>query len=383
MNRALVERIAEALLYEGYVLYPYRPSSVKNRKRWTPGALYPLAWGASDPTSFQAQCLVRGDGATVVAAELRFLRLVERTEPGGVWQEAERQDVAAPARRLGELDSCETAFQLDEHDSLEGTTRRRREALAGALELSVEALEPGLYRVTTRATNRSALAPGADRSAAFLRALVSAHAVISVSGGELVSLLEPEGALRAHVASCANAGVFPVLVGEPGARDAMLASPILLYDYPEVAPESPGNFFDSTEIDELLTLRILTLTEEEKLNMRAVDERARSLLERTEALADEDRLELHGTLRTPPVPGITVGTRVRLRPGARADIMDLALAGCEATVASVETDLEGRVHVAVTVDDDPGKDLGADRQVGHRFFFGLDEVEPLDARGKA
>ncbi len=71
------------------------------------------------------------------------------------------------------------------------------------------------------------------------------------------------------------------------------------------------------------------------------------------------------------------GDRVRLCPNRRADIMDLVLAGKTATIESIEQDYEGRVYLAVTVEDDPGKDLGALRQVGHRFFFQLDEVEPL------
>jgi hypothetical protein len=74
---------------------------------------------------------------------------------------------------------------------------------------------------------------------------------------------------------------------------------------------------------------------------------------------------------------IRQGDRVRLHPRGRADIMDLALAGMSATVEAIEQDFEGRVYLAVTVDDDPGKDLGALRQPGHRFFFQPEEVEPL------
>jgi hydrogenase maturation protease len=77
----------------------------------------------------------------------------------------------------------------------------------------------------------------------------------------------------------------------------MLSSPIILYDYPRVAPESPGDFFDGTEIDEMLTLRIMTLTDEEKVAMAAVDDRASALLARTEALARERLFALHGTVR--------------------------------------------------------------------------------------
>ena len=77
----------------------------------------------------------------------------------------------------------------------------------------------------------------------------------------------------------------------------MLSSPIILYDYPQIAPESPGDLFDGAEIDEILTLRILTMTDEEKREMRKTDERARKMLERTESLPMEHLMKLHGTLR--------------------------------------------------------------------------------------
>jgi hydrogenase maturation protease len=71
------------------------------------------------------------------------------------------------------------------------------------------------------------------------------------------------------------------------------------------------------------------------------------------------------------------GSRVRLRPRGGADIFDLALVGRAATVERVEEDMEGGLHLVVALDDDPGRDLGARNQLGHRFFLGLDEVEPL------
>jgi hydrogenase maturation protease len=88
-----------------------------------------------------------------------------------------------------------------------------------------------------------------------------------------------------------------VLVGEPGQRDTPLASPIILYDYPQIAPESAGDLFDGTEIDEILSLRILTLTDEEKQEIRESDERARQILERTESMPAEQFMKLHGAVR--------------------------------------------------------------------------------------
>jgi hypothetical protein len=159
----------------------------------------------------------------------------------------------------------------------------------------------------------------------------------------------------------------------------MLSSPIILYDYPQIAPESPGNLFDSTEIDEILSLRILTLTDEEKREMAGASEQARALLERTESLSPADWGRLHGALRRPRngTTELKPGDRVRLKPQRRADIMDVVLKNKVAIVEAIERDFEDRLHVAVTILDDPGRDFGLERMPGHRFFFAQDEVELL------
>jgi hypothetical protein len=176
----------------------------------------------------------------------------------------------------------------------------------------------------------------------------------------------------------------------------MLSSPIILYDYPQIAPESAGDLFDGTEIDEILTLRVQALSDTEKIEMRRVDEQARKILERAENLRPEQFLKMHGTLRevrktndeffnpaqrrnSATVNGVTLkaGDRVRIRPKRRADVMDIALEGKIAIIEAVEEDVDKNVHFAVVVEDDPGRDIGLMRHVGHRFFYAADEVEPL------
>jgi hydrogenase maturation protease len=271
----------------------------------------------------------------------------------------------------------------------------------GRVDVRCEALPGELFRLAVAIENHAELDDPRDREAALLRTFVSTHTLLGVREGEFVSLLEPPEAARGAAAGCRNVGTWPVLVGKAGARDAMLSSPIILYDYPAIAEQSPGDLFDSTEIDEILSLRILTLTDEEKRQMREAHPRARALLERTEALTPEQLMALHGTLRSlAPRPddgppwgdgqpakdaralsggGVDLlpGGRVRLRPRPGGDVFDLLLAGKTATIGSIEQDYEGRVFLSLTVDDDPGQDLGAQGKPGHRFFFRPEEVEPL------
>jgi hydrogenase maturation protease len=345
MTRALVDRIVETVLYEGYVLYPYRPC-VKNRQRWTFGGLYPEAYckahDSGDAPGSQTECLVQGGPETTLDVTVRFLHLTERVVgeivpplaewPSGpeppfrpvealqvgdqafhTWQEAQERRVELTEVALRELlkrPRLET-FEFPGRRWLEalrgqdgeivGVLARQQQTIEGAIEAEAARTADGLFRVTLRVVNRTPLddAASTSRDGALLRSLVSTHAILGVRRGEFVSLLDPPEPCHEAAAGCRNVGTWPVLVGEEGQKDTLLSSPIILYDYPQVAPESPGNLFDGTEIDEILTLRILTLTDEEKRTAAAVDGRVRDLLSRTESMAREEMLGLHGTVRRP------------------------------------------------------------------------------------
>jgi hypothetical protein len=241
------------------------------------------------------------------------------------------------------------------------------------VETTAEHLDGTLYRLIVRVWNQSPYSGDGD---ATRKSMLSTHTILTVRRGAFVSLIDPPPEFRDAASGCHNLGTWPVLVGVEGEYDTMLSSPIILYDYPQIAPESPGDLFDSGEIDEILTLRILTLSDEEKAEIRGGGSRAREILERSETLPPEQMMKLHGALRgLRPAFRVKQGDRVRLRPRRNADIFDLALAGKLATVEAVEHDFEGNVHVAVVLDDDPGRELGMLRQPGHRFFFAAEEVE--------
>jgi len=345
MNLTLVEQIVNAVLYEGYMLYPYRPSSVKNRQRWTFGGIYPqaysLAQGGAEASSIQTECLVVSDQHAVLDIKVRFLHLLARevgmldapmrelptdVDPAfhtvaalqvgeklfQTWQEAVEREIGILDVHLSELigqprrqpfgfPAWRELELLRESDGMAaGVIAREQQPLEGLVELAAEAVGERLYKITVRVLNLTPLAEASlrNRDVALMRSFASTHTILGVRQGEFISLLDPPEHLIEAAASCNNVGVWPVLVGQDGERNTLLASPIILYDYPQIAPESPGDLFDGTEIDEILTLRIMTMTEEEKREMGAVDARARAMLDRTEALTREQLMQLHGTMRS-------------------------------------------------------------------------------------
>lgn len=353
MTLSLVEKIADAVLYEGYILYPYRPSAVKNQQRWNFGALcphsYSLAQGETEKWTMQTECLVQLREATTLHVKVRFLHLLQREvglriadcraalaqcghrkagnradhfavvpalEVNGkllqTWQEAtERealltvnglnQDGAGPRRVTFSFPAAETIETLLDENSGEtaGVLIRQQQAIEGALEVTAQRLANDGHKVSIQILNLTPLedAGRKRRDDALMRSFVSTHTILTLHNGEFVSLLDPPETFREAAAGCSNIGTYPVLVGEEGARDCMLSSPIILYDYPQIAPESAGNLFDGTEIDEILTLRIMTLTEDEKREMRGADERTRQILERTETLRMEQLIKMHGAMK--------------------------------------------------------------------------------------
>jgi len=320
MNRELAIKVADAVLFEGYMLYPYRPSSLKNRQRWSFGILYPPDYSEvesrTERCAMRSECLVNVTGEVSIEVQLRFLHLVtkqgtgENGQPTERWDEGVQRSVAVQTSCLEQspqeasfnfAGSFETESLHDDTGQAERMLSRTQHEITGTLTVLSEKISDTLMKMTIKVTNRTALPVYArDREAALLRSFLSAHTIVTVTGGGFVSLLDPPDDLRETAAACRNEGNFPVLVGdrESGERDMMLCSPIILYDYPQIAPESNGDFFDATEMDEMLTLRIMTLTDKEKDEMRSADEHGRELLERTEQSVREQLMRTHGAIRS-------------------------------------------------------------------------------------
>jgi len=428
--------VADAVLYEGYLLYPYRGTSSKNQSRWQFGVLGPpgaAEAGVGEDDTLAAQFLV--DGAEAITLVLRFLHLQRRRaererdgdSAGGFEPVAELSTSSGSWLTWDEAVECEMSFGPlvfeepeqrwtlpvaagagVEIEPVEGgrLVRERRE-VHGALSVCSDP-DGDLRRVSVRLTN---VGPSTlDKNDSIARSMIGAHLIAEVVGGRFVSLLEPPPEAAGAVSRCRQHRCFPVLAGPPGATDIMLISPIILYDHPEVAEQSNTALYDCTEIDEILTLRVMTMTEEEKAQARATDPRAARIIDQCDAMSPDAMARLHGVLRDPHgVPGLVPeipegidwwdpladnavrpeidavlvngvrvarGSRVRLRPRRNADAQDIFVAGKTAHVASVHEDVEGNKHVAVTVDDDPAAELHD--WYGRYLYFSPDEVEPLD-----
>jgi hypothetical protein len=299
-----VRAIADAVLYEGYILWPYRRSALKNQRRFTFGGVYPPTHSRAhpdDPSVMQTEVLVTGDASVEVS--VRFLQVVQRTvldlrgapvdelvtagERYSTWEEAVEREVRGPA-------TIAIPAGRESEDLGKGSLLRTWERLEGVVEVQTAPSTAGVRRLTVVVRNLTAFAEGGARHDALRRTFCSTHTLLRATGGDFVSLTDPPPELADAAAACRNVGTWPVLVGD---ANTVLSSPIILEDFPRVAPESPGDMFDGGEIDQLLILNILALTDEEKAEMAAADPRSREILERVQALTPDQLMALHGTLR--------------------------------------------------------------------------------------
>ena len=423
----IAREIADAVLYEGYLLYPYRASSRKNQVRWQWGVLVPPAYAAAghgEHATSHSECLLEPGTDPVLHLRLRFLQLQHRSGGDGPVPEFDEAveheiDSELPVSELLDTERVVAVTVPGGTETTDGVTRQRW-PLEGEVRLSARRLEGpyGLLQLTIEVVNTAQWAdPEAGRHLALRHSLIAAHTVLAVTDGEFISLIDPPQWAKPAVEACRNERTWPVMIGDAGRRDVILVSPIILYDYPTIAPESPGDLFDGTEIDEILTLRTMTLTDEEKAEARATDDRVRKLMDRVDSMPPEMLDKLHGAIRylgetpgtrkepdsietitTPGTPwwdpaadasvdpdtdsvviaGVEIakGSRVVLNPGfRRTDAQDMFLAGRTATVAAVLRDVDGNTHVAVTIDDDPGAEISA---LHGRFrYFAPEELAPL------
>jgi hypothetical protein len=415
--------LADAVLYEGYVLYPYRASAKKNRFRFQFGVLAPRSFhaaGGCEEHRCATEILIEADGATPdggieVRGKVRCLQLrrrsVERWDGRAFtavesfahgddlwvsWDEAiEREidfaitpeDLRARGGEHAETIPFALRGSMDESLIRDGDGRdalvlgrvvRHARPVEGTLTVSCAPRGAGLFAVRVEIDNGTPYDVATlDREDALRASLLGAHVMLHAERGAFVSTIDPPEHARAHAEACENVRLYPVLVGRPGARDTVLAAPVVLYDGAAIAPESLGDFCDGLEIDELLTLRTMTLTEAEKREARATDARAAAIVARADGITGEGLAKLHGAVRARGTAS-RAGTRVRLRLGRRrSDAQDMFLDGRTATIEEEREDFEGNRWIGVLLEEDPATELH--RWHGRHLWFHADEIEPLEA----
>jgi hypothetical protein len=380
-----LEALVESLLYEGYALYPYTPGATKNATPTPFGIAYPPVYAQALPSTFdhlELRAVLDAPPDAVLSAEVRFLAAA------GDRHEAHAHRVMLQGAMVGALAAAPA--RKDAHvASADGAP-----PLILGLELSARELDGGGYEVVLRIENRTLVSSGLDRAGALRRSLLSTHPLVRVSGGRFISPLERP---------CDSVNTFPVLAC--ASDDAILGASIVLPDHPQIAPESRGGLFDSTEIEEALLLHVHALSDAEREQIAQHDPTVSEMVARAAASTPEEIVALHGrvTLRDPEsrrdaqtdepptqpeglldpregeevadVDGISFrrGGKVVIRPGPDADLHARMLAGRTATVERIFTDYDGKVHLGVTIDGDPGQDLM--RDTGRYLFFFAPEVE--------
>lgn len=390
MSDDALDELVTTLLWEGYALYPYTPGATKNATPTPFGIVYPPAYAAGSPTTFdriRMQGIVAGGADATVALSVRFL------ESCGERHEARAREVALPATELSLLegDGIGAGFAFEQ--------------VRGSVRMAAQRFDDSLTRVTLTVVNETEVADGLDRAGALRRSLLSTHVVARAGRGRFLSPVDPPEQGAAAVMACAAVNTFPVLASD--ADDVLLGAAIMLPDHPQLAPESRGDLFDATEIEEALLLHVLSLSDDEREQAAAHDPAVAAMLARAIAATPAEIVALHGrvTVRDPapapaagaPAPGPApppsapdgqAGEReavvdgVTYRPGARvrlqvgdATAQDHLLAGRTATVERIYVDYDDAVHLGVTLDDDPGRELM--RDIGRYLYFRPADVEVI------
>jgi len=377
-----LEQLVDSLLWEGYALYPYTPTATKNATPTPFGIVYPPVYAAALASTYdhlELRCVLEASPDAVLGAEVRFLA------PGGQRHTAVERRLELTGAMVGALAHVPARKPASVSCGGEGAPL--------SVEMTLETRELGEreYEVILRVANGTLVSSGLDRAGALGRSLLSTHPIVRVQGGRFLSPLERP---------CQSVNTFPVLASP--ADDVVLGAAIVLPDHPEIAPESHGGLFDSTEIEEALLLHVQVLSDAERAEIEQQDPAVREMIARAAAATPEEIVALHGrvTVRDPhtteppseppglvdpgageeaaEVDGVTFrrGSAVVIRPRPDADLHARMLDGRRATIERIFTDYDGRTHLGVTIDDDPGQELM--RETGRYLFFFAEEVEVMD-----
>jgi hypothetical protein len=335
---SVLENLTRTLLYEGYSLYPYYRSAIKNQKPIPFGVIFPKDYNAHyehSHSNMQSQNILTGNDDLTVAINVRFLHL-RKTELFQKNSNSDNNDDYAPAFSLdiygniyqagwqtierkistGNLRVSELAhkskiilFEFDSMNEGEIIFNEQKEVVAktissvaeikGTIKIKAGKVKDSkdAFRLTVSVTNLTPVtdAPGMTRDDAMLQSFLSTHIILHTGQGEFISHQDPPDEWKKAIASCENLNTWPILIDK--SNSTLLSSPVILYDYPEINPLSSGDLFDSTEIEEALLLHVNLLSDEEKKRIGSNDKKLHAMLNKVSGLTPGDLAVYHSMMK--------------------------------------------------------------------------------------
>lgn len=337
-SQILLENITHTLLYEGYALFPYHRSAVKNQKPVPFGVVFPQHYNSYNEhahSGIRAQCIVTGSEDPLVNISVRFLHLkktelLERLVQGnGIhdftpvtdldvngksyqagWQTIERTISTGDLPVSQFLKSGKVFFiEFDKmYDSksiyYEGGEVAAKQInsvseIRGAVSIEAAQIENihNAFRIAIHITNTTPVehAESVTRDDILSQSFLSTHTILQTKNGEFISQQNPPEKWRAAMEENKNINTWPILIDEN--NTTLLASPIILYDYPRINPQSSGDLFDSTEIEEALLLHVGVLSDDEKKRIARSDEKLQTMLNKVSQITPEEFINFHSRLK--------------------------------------------------------------------------------------
>ena len=332
---SVLEKITRTLLYEGYSLYPYYRSAIKNQKPIPFGVIFPKDYNAHNEHShshMQSQTIIHGNRELTVSVDVRFLHL-RRTE---LFQKSSYNEEFSPVfemeiegktyqagsptierkiqnnlLKINDLIATEKtipfAFEsfnegemiFNAEKEIVGKKTTTISMITGVVKIEAVPL-PEIdksFRLTVTVTNTTPVANAERRTRdeVLLQSFLSTHIILQTHDAEFISHQETPAQWQAAMATCNNVNTWPILIDKN--NSTLLSSPIILYDYPEINPVSSGDLFDSTEIEEALLLHVNLLSDEEKKRIGGNDEKLRAMLNKVGSLTPEDLIVYHSMMK--------------------------------------------------------------------------------------
>ena len=329
--QSILENLTRTLLYEGYSLYPYHRSAIKNQKPVPFGVVFPQSYNSYNEHShamMQSQCIITGNEDSLINITVRFLHLkktelFEKNENAFIpvynlnikdkiyqagWQTVERK-ISTGDLPISSLVENKKIISLEfnriydneaiyDDEVIAGRQINRISEITGTVTIEASTVDiPDTFRLTVTVANTTPVqnAGAITRDEALCQSFLSTHLILEADDAKFISQQDPGEKWKTAVNACENKNTWPILIDE--ADTMLLSSPIILYDHPQINPQSQGDLFDSTEIEEALLLHVSVLSDDEKKRIGNSDEKLQHMLNKVSQVTPEELINFHGVMK--------------------------------------------------------------------------------------